>query len=284
MLRQAITRLEQAEALDGASETLRAAVSSAIRPRLLRDLLHGTKFGHPLHPVLVQVPVGAFISAAVLDLVPGAQKAATTLIGVGTAAVVPAAVAGWVDWSEMTKDRRRVGLVHATTNMVATALYAGSLIARLTGHTARGKALAVAGLSVAGAGAYLGGHLSYTQGGGISHAAPEVARVPEEWTTVGSLSSLPEEKVAVRKAGDVPVLLFRRGDKVSALIERCSHEAGPLGEGDVIGSGQHACVVCPWHGSTFRLSDGLAVHGPAGNDQPVLPVRVVGGMVEVRRP
>ncbi|MEU4564409.1 Rieske 2Fe-2S domain-containing protein [Actinoplanes sp. NPDC023936] len=284
MLRQAITRLEQTEALDGVSDTIQSAVSSAVRPRGLRDILHGTKMGHPLHPALVQVPVGAFLSAAVLDLVPGASKAATTLIAVGTAAVPPAAIAGWVDWSEMTKDRRRVGLVHAATNLVATALYASSLVARLTGHAARGRALAYAGLSVAGAGAYLGGHLAYAQGAGISHAAPEVALVPEEWTAVSSLSSLPDRKVTVRKAGDVPVLLYRRGDQVSALIERCSHEAGPLGEGEVIGSGPNACVVCPWHGSTFQLSDGRAVHGPAGNDQPVLPVRVREGMVEVRRP
>ncbi|WP_229075363.1 Rieske 2Fe-2S domain-containing protein [Actinoplanes sp. DH11] len=284
MLRQAITRLEQAEALDGASDKMQAVVSAAIRPRLLRDLLHGTKSGHPVHPVLVQVPLGAFLSAAVLDAIPGMQKAATTLIGFGTASVLPAAIAGWVDWSEMTKDRRRVGLVHATTNVVATALYASSLVARLTGHPTRGKALAYAGLSVAGAGGYLGGHLAYAQGGGISHAATEVALVPEEWTEVTSLSSLPDGKPAVRKAGDVPVLLYRQGDRVTALIERCSHEAGPLGEGEVVGSGSSACVVCPWHGSTFRLSDGLAVHGPAGNDQPVLPVRIVGGAVQVRRP
>ncbi|WP_433827968.1 Rieske 2Fe-2S domain-containing protein [Actinoplanes sp. CA-015351] len=279
-----MTRLERAEALDGASDKLQAVVSSVVGPRTLRDFLHGTKFGHPLHPVLVQVPLGAFLSAAVLDLIPGMHKAATTLIGVGTASVAPAAIAGWVDWSEMTPDRRRVGLVHAGTNAVAVVLYAGSLVARLTGHAARGRALAYAGLSVAGAGAFLGGHLSYAQGGGISHAAPQVALVPQEWTSVGSLSSLPEGKTAVRDAGGVPVLLYRRGDEVTALIERCSHEAGPLGDGEVIGSGQDACVVCPWHGSTFRLSDGLAVHGPAGNDQPSLPVRVVDGMVSVRRP
>ncbi|MBG0560412.1 Rieske 2Fe-2S domain-containing protein [Actinoplanes aureus] len=289
MLRQALSRLEQAEALDGASDRIQAAVTSVVRPRTLRDLLHGTWLGHPLHPVLVQVPVGAFISAAILDLlperlVPGSRKAATALIAAGTAGVAPAAIAGWVDWSDMTKDRRRVGLVHAATNAVAVTLYASSLVARIRGRHAQGRTLAFAGLSVAGAGAYLGGHLSYAQGAGISHAAPEVSRVPEEWTEVSSLSSLPEGKPAVRRAGDVSVLLYRQGDRVTALIERCSHEGGPLGEGDVESSGSDACVVCPWHGSTFRLTDGLVVHGPAANDQPLLPVRVRDGHVEVRRP
>ncbi|GLY07170.1 MULTISPECIES: Rieske 2Fe-2S domain-containing protein [Actinoplanes] len=284
MLRQAITRLEQADALDGAGDRIQSVVTAAVRPRRLRDLLHGSPWGHPLHPVLVQVPVGAFLSAAILDLVPGGRRSATTLIAVGTAGVVPAAIAGWVDWSETTRDRRRVGLVHAATNAVATGLYVSSLIARLTGHAGRGRALAYAGLSVAGAGAYLGGHLSYAQGAGISHAAPEVALVPESWTVVSSLASLPDGKTAVRKAGGVPVLLHRRGDQVTALIERCSHEAGPLGEGEIEGTGADACVVCPWHGSTFRLADGAVVHGPAGNAQPVLPVRVRDGAVEVRRP
>lgn len=289
MLRQAISRLEQADALDGASDKLQAAVTTVIRPRTLRNLLHGTWMGHPLHPVLVQLPVGAFLSAAVLDLLPdrlapGSRNAATALIAAGTAGVGPAAIAGLVDWSEQTRDRRRVGLVHAATNVIAVGLYATSLVARVRGRHAQGRALAFAGLSLAGAGAYLGGHLSYAQGAGISHAATEVARIPEDWTVVGSLASLPDGKPAVRRAGDVPVLLYRQGDRVTAMIERCSHEGGPLGEGDVEGGGSEACVVCPWHGSKFRLADGLAVHGPAANDQPVLPVRVRDGAVEIRHP
>jgi nitrite reductase/ring-hydroxylating ferredoxin subunit len=284
MVRQILKRLEQAKSLDTVSDRLQKTVMDLIRPQGLRDLLHGTWLGHPLHPVLVQVPVGAFLSAAVMDLVPGGRKAATTLIGVGVASAPPAFAAGWTDWSEMTKDRRRVGLVHASTNAVAIGLYIGSLAARLSGNTARGKALAFAGLSMAGAGAYLGGHIAYAQGGGMNHAAPDLNRIPEEWQAVGALAELPEGKPAVRKIDDVPILLYRTGDRVTAMIERCSHETGPLGEGEVVGSGSEACVVCPWHGSTFRLADGVVVHGPAANDQPVLRVRVTDGLVEVAQP
>jgi nitrite reductase/ring-hydroxylating ferredoxin subunit/uncharacterized membrane protein len=284
MLRQMLTRLEQARSLDAASEKLQKIVTSAVRPQALKDLLHGTWLGHPLHPVLVQVPVGSFVSAAVLDLVPGGRKSATTLIAVGTASAVPAIAAGWADWSEMTKDRRRVGLVHAAANAVAVGFYVGSLAARFSGRPYRGKVLAFTGLSLAGAGAYLGGHIAYAMGGGMNQASPEIARLPEEWTAVGSLASLPDGKPAVRKVDDVSILLYRQGDSVSAMIERCSHETGPLGEGDVVGSGPDACVVCPWHGSTFRLVDGVAVHGPAGNDQPMLRSRVSAGMVEVAQP
>jgi nitrite reductase/ring-hydroxylating ferredoxin subunit len=281
MLRQLLTRIERARALDGISDRLQAVVQTVAQPQAVQDALHGVWLGHPLHPVLVQVPVGAFLSAAVLDLVPGGRKAATTLIAVGTASAPPAIAAGWLDWSQMTRDRRRLGLVHATANAIAVGLYIGSLAARLNGRSGRGRALSFAGLSVAGAGAYLGGHLAYAQGGGMNQAAPDVSRVPEDWTSVGALYELPDGKPAKRMIDDVPVLLYRMGDRVTAMVERCGHETGPLSEGEIIGTGEDACVVCPWHGSTFRLRDGRVVHGPAGNDQPLLRSRVRDGVVEV---
>ena len=281
MLRQLLTRIERARVLDGISDRLQAAVQAVAQPQAVQDALHGVWLGHPLHPVLVQVPVGSFLSAAVLDLVPGCRKAATTLIAVGTASAPAAIAAGWLDWSQMTKDRRRVGLVHATANAIGVSLYIGSLVARRNGRWGRGRALAFAGLSAAGAGAYLGGHLAYAQGAGMNQAAPYIVRVPEDWTAVGQLYELPDGKPAKRMIDDVPVLLYRMGDHVTAMIERCGHETGPLSEGEVIGTGADACVVCPWHGSTFRLRDGRVVHGPAGNDQPLLRSRVRDGVVEV---
>ncbi|WP_285560296.1 Rieske (2Fe-2S) protein [Actinoplanes regularis] len=279
-----LNRLEETRRLDGVSDRLQSAVTAAVRPQRLRDLLHGTWLGHPLHPVLVQVPVGAFVSTAILDLLPGRRGAPAPLLAVGIAATAPAVAAGWLDWSQMTRDRRRVGLVHAGANVVALGLYTASLLARRSGRTARGKLLGYAGLTVAGLGAYLGGHLAYAQAGGTNQAAPDLARLPEDWTEICSLAAVPEGRTVVRLLGDVPVLLYRITDRVSALVERCGHETGPLGEGEVTGEGWNACVVCPWHGSTFRLSDGSVVHGPAANNQPMIPVRVRDGRVELRQP
>src|SRR4051794_9513362 len=117
-----MTKLEQASGLDRVGDRLQRAVLATIRPRRVRDLLHGVVLGHPLHPAMVQVPVGAWISAAVLDLMPGQRRAATTLVGVGTAAALPAAVAGLNDWAALSRDQRRVGLVHAASNTVGLAL------------------------------------------------------------------------------------------------------------------------------------------------------------------
>lgn len=284
MLRRLLNRLEQAASLDRFADPLQSAVTTAVRPQRLRDFLHGVWLGHPLHPVLVQLPVGAFMSAGVLDLLPGQRRAATTLVGVGVASSLPAAAAGLTDWSSLAPEQRRVGLVHAAGNTVALGCYVASLVARARGRHLAGRALGYAGLSAAGASAYLGGHLSYKEGAGVNHAAPELRRIPEGWHAIAELSALPDGKPAVREIAGVPVLLYRLGTDVTAFLERCGHQAGPLGEGDVEGTGANACVVCPWHGSAFRLTDGVVTRGPAATDQPLLRSRVVGGRVDVALP
>ena len=76
-----------------------------------------------------------------VDLLPGQRRAATTLVALGTVSALPAAVAGLNDWAELSRDQRRVGLVHAAANTVGLTLYAGSLAARLTGRHGVGRAL-----------------------------------------------------------------------------------------------------------------------------------------------
>ena len=86
------------------------------------------------------------------------------------------------------------------------------------------------------------------------------------------------------RIGEVPVLLARTASGPTALVERCGHHAGPLGDGKVVQIDGADCVVCPLHGSTFRLADGLVMHGPAGSNQPLLRVRVQGGRIQVALP
>src|SRR4051812_19998277 len=128
-----IDRLENASALDPIAAVMRRVVNTVVQPGSLRDALHGAWLGHPFHPVAVQVPIGTWLSAAVLDLLPGNEKASTTLVATGVTAALPSAVTGWTDWSELKPRQARVGLVHAVTNAAAIGLYASSLIARLRG-------------------------------------------------------------------------------------------------------------------------------------------------------
>ncbi|MGW5668476.1 Rieske 2Fe-2S domain-containing protein [Micromonospora sp. NPDC003776] len=283
-MRELLTKLEQATALDRAGDRLQRAVQGTLRSQRIRDLLHGVWLGHPLHPAMVQVPVGAWISAAIVDLLPGQRKAATALVGVGTLSALPAAVAGLNDWAALARDQRRIGLVHAAANVVGLSLYAGSLVARLNGRHGMGRALAFMGLSAASGGAYLGGHLAYKQGAQVSQSISELHLISEGWHSMGDLNSLPQRELVTREIDDVSVILYRHGDDVTVMLERCPHQSGPLGQGQVQEIDGHTCVVCPWHGSAFRLNGGEVVHGPSGNDQVILPTRIVNGRLEARLP
>ncbi|MGC1213893.1 MAG: DUF2231 domain-containing protein [Micromonospora sp.] len=283
-MRALLTKLEQASALDRVGDRLQRAVQATLRPQGVRDLLHGVWLGHPLHPAMVQVPVGAWISAAVVDLLPGQRRAATTLVAVGTFSALPAAVAGLNDWAALARDQRRVGLVHAASNVVGLACYAGSLAARMNGRHGLGRALAYLGLSAASTGAYLGGHLAYKQGAQVTQSVSELHLISDGWHSLGDFAALPQRELVTREVDDVSVILYRHGDDVTVMLERCPHQSGPLGQGEVQQIDGHDCVVCPWHGSTFRLNGGEVVHGPSGNDQQVLPTRVVNGVLEARLP
>src|SRR4030095_15184259 len=120
-----LDRVSDATAFDKVIEPARRAVQGAL-PRVLKDFLHGTWLGHPLHPVLVHIPVGTWLSAGLLDLVPPLRPAATALIGAGVAAAVPASLSGAADWSEQEVGVRRLGALHAAANTAALGLYAGA--------------------------------------------------------------------------------------------------------------------------------------------------------------
>ncbi len=277
----ALDRVEELSALDPLARTLTTAFGKVVRPTWVKDLLHGVWLGHPLHPVLVQVPVGAWTSAAVLDALPGTGTAPDQLIAVGLLGLVPAVATGWTDWTDLHEQQQRVGLVHAASNATAGTLYLLSLVARRSGHRGAGRMLGWAGLATAGLGSYLGGHLAYRQAAGVNHAEFVPHLVKPGWHDAGSFDDLPEGTPTTRRLGDVNLLVVRHGDSADVLANRCAHLDGPLAQGDLTVQGGENCVVCPWHGSTFRLRDGAVVHGPATAPQPVFRSKVDNGRLKV---
>jgi nitrite reductase/ring-hydroxylating ferredoxin subunit/uncharacterized membrane protein len=277
-----VDRLENAKPLDPVVEAVRGVVSKALGPQVVRDALHGVWLGHPLHPMLTDVPIGMWSAAAVLDLLPGTAPASTALVATGCAAAVPAAITGWADWSNLHPQQQRVGLVHAASNVLALSLYVASLAARMKGRTVRGRALAFVGLGAMTAGGYLGGHLSYRQGAGANHTADTIDLFPSGWQQIGSLADLPDGGLVKRTVEGVDLLVVRRGQHVDVLADKCSHLSGPLSDGEFAVEGGQGCVICPWHGSTFRLADGAVLHGPATSPQPRFETRVSDGTVEVK--
>ncbi len=276
-------RLGRASALDGASSLLTRAVRKSLRRTGSADLLHGVPLGQPAHPPLTQVPIGCWASAVLLDLLPGTSRAAGTLIAAGIAGTVPAAAAGLADWSALHREQQRVGLVHAASGATAAALFSASLVARAAGRQRSGKLLSLGGLTVAGAGGYLGGHLAFRLGAGPSHAEPVAHLAPLGWHDLCRVRDLPDGQLVRKTLGYLSLLVLRQGTGVRVLADHCAHLGGPLHQGRVSEENGEVCVVCPWHGSTFRMADGTVVHGPATARQPAFDAQIsASGLVQVR--
>jgi nitrite reductase/ring-hydroxylating ferredoxin subunit/uncharacterized membrane protein len=283
-MRRLVARLEGARSLDRVADRVRTLAAGTVGRGRLGDLLHGLPIGHPLHPAVVQFPVGAWMSAALLDLLPGTRHAATTLLAAGTAGAVPAAMTGATDFATLSREQRRVALVHAAANTAALGLFTASVVARLRGRHGRGRALSFAGLGIAGASAYLGGHVAFGQGAGVNHSAAALQLLPPGWHRLGATDAIPDGQVSTRLLGETPVVVYREHDRFTAFVGRCAHQGGPLAAGTSLDVDGEPCLRCPWHGSVFRLADGTAVRGPAGSDQALLSTRVRDGQLEAARP
>lgn len=278
MLREIIDGIENNENLDGIAEKLSGPVADLTRPDAVKQLLSGGWLGHQLHPMLTDVPLGAWMSASALDILGGAgeARAARRLVALGVLAAIPTAASGASDWVDTYGGEKRIGVVHALGNAAAMVLQTASWNCRRKGNRGRGAVLSLAGLGAALYAGYLGGHLSYAMGVGMNHTAFEFG--PGEWTDVAGDDDLVDDRPIRVEAGGVPVMLVRHRGTVRALSATCVHAGGPLDEGEIVGD----CVVCPWHQSHFRLTDGVPQRGPAALPQPTWETRVTEGRIEVR--
>ena len=281
----AIEVLERQHWMDNIATRLQSAVAGAFAAagdsgRRVRDFLHGTWLGHPLHPVLTDIPIGAWTSALVLDAAAsdrnGLSRAADAAIAVGLAGAAGAAVTGLTDWQHTADEDRRVGLTHGMLNMSAAALYVTALTLRRGGSRDLGRVLAGAGFLVAITAAYIGGNLVYRKRLGVDHAER-----PGSWTDFVAVlrdEELEEGRPRRLEAKGVAIALARRQGRVYAIGERCAHLGGPLSEGTLEGD----ALRCPWHGSLFALEDGRVLEGPSTFPQPCFETRVRAGRIEVR--
>lgn len=143
----------------------------------MRDALAGRPLGHALHPLLTDVAVGAWMSSVILDFGGSATEAgADALIAVGMVSALPTAATGWWDFSQSSIAQRRVGLVHAASNVTALALFGASWRRRRGGGRARGRALSGLAAGALGVGGFLGGHLAFARGVGVGDRTEPSAR------------------------------------------------------------------------------------------------------------
>jgi len=269
-------------ALDGPG----SAIAKKIRDIMpagggIKDVFSGVPLGHALHPLMTDLPIGAWTSATILDLVGGesSRPAAQKLVGIGLAAAAPTAWTGWSDWADTEPGNptvRRLGMVHAAANGSAALLYGLSLAARRRGAHTAGVLLGLAGAGAMGAGGWLGGDLVFARGVGVNQTVFDAE--PGDWTAVLDASMLGDDRPTAALAGELPLVIVKREGRVYAMADRCAHRGGPLHEGELEGD----CIACPWHGTLFRLEDGSVERGPSAYPQPVYEARVHDGRVEVR--
>lgn len=280
--------------IDQAAEPLQKAVSKIFQNsgplgQKIANLLNGSWLGHPVHPVLTDIPIGAWMVAVTLDGMEagtgsrGIGKAADAAVALGVAGAVGSAVSGLADWQHTVGESRRTGFTHALLNTTALVLFIGSLAARGKRQRGLGRALALTGFSIAGVAAYLGGDLVYRQKIGVNHAPEGENLETKGFVPVLALENLPENTPTIALLNNIPLVLVRRGQHVYALAETCAHLGGPLADGKLEqGADGQPVIVCPWHSSRFDMRDGAVLDGPSAYPQPCFKTRIRDGQVEVR--
>jgi nitrite reductase/ring-hydroxylating ferredoxin subunit/uncharacterized membrane protein len=230
--------------------------------------------------VLTDIPIGAWATTLALDAKASMTgdasyaRAADFALAFGLAGAAGSAITGLTDWSETDGRAKRLGLIHGLLNVTATALMATAYVLRRRQERRAGHVCTVAGMGVAVASAYLGGDLVYGQRVGVTHAVVDEL---DEFTPALASTTLAEGTMRHVTVNDIDVLLARQHGRVYALAHSCAHLGGPLSEGTL----NDGSVVCPWHGSEFRLEDGAVVDGPSTHPQPCFAVRERNGQIEI---
>ena len=263
---------------DALQQGIKAVIGSNRKPpRRFKTLLHGTWLGHPLHPAITDVPIGAWLLAGLFDVLwlvspsqnPWAARGAEWLVIVGIVGAAAAAITGLADWSDTYGAERTVGLYHGALNSLALVLFIISAALRLatdTGMNIPAAILGFVGVAAMLVAAYLGGDMVFGKGTGVNHTAWEAAS--EDYESVLPVDQLQER--TLRRVAD---------ETYYAIAATCTHAGGPLDEGELQGE----VVQCPWHGSRFRMRDGKPITGPATFAQPRYDARVQDGMIQLRR-
>jgi nitrite reductase/ring-hydroxylating ferredoxin subunit/uncharacterized membrane protein len=272
--------------LDKVSDAVQPEVEKAVDAggTTARNVLDGVWFEAPLHPVMTDVPIGSWTAALVfdgLDIVTDnkpVRHAADLSLVFGTLGAFGAAVTGLSDWRYLSGGSRRMGVAHGLLNTIGLVLSIVSLVQRATGRRNAARLTFLAGYSISGMAAHLGGELSYHYGLRVDRNAFEEAG-PDEFVAILDEGELGQDELRRVEIDGVGVLLSRSSDgEVCAISATCNHFGGPLEQGEREGD----TVVCPRHNSRFDLCSGQAIDGPAVFPQSRYETRSREGKIEVK--
>ena len=101
-----------------------------------------------------------------------------------------------------------------------------------------------------------------------------------EYVEIAPVSELPNGERLFLEVEGKAIVIFNIAGQYFAIGDICTHDDGPLGDGDLEGFN----IVCPRHGGEFDVQTSKAVQMPAVVDIPAYPVKVVDGMIRVGIP
>ena len=250
---------------------------------------------HPIHPMLVVLPLGLFLGSWIFDLIGKATNnellwaAAYYCAIAGIVGGFCAAIPGVIDLFTVVPPRssgKSRGLLHGGLNtlvliaFIVIAVHRSSAIAEPGGFELGLMTLAIIALAISG---WLGGTLAYRNQIGVDHRYANSGtwkeRALESWERPAcNQSELGEGQMMLVKVKDERVVIGRCSEGIVAFSDHCTHKGGPLSDGTLIG----CTVQCPWHGSQFDVHSGRVVAGPAKNKIDVYETEIRSGEVYVQ--
>jgi len=258
---------------------------------------------HPIHPMLVSLPIGLWTASLAFDLTAAArdsrrlQDSADDMLLAGLIGALAAAVPGAIDYFAVIppeSSAKKRGATHGLLNVGLTALYGANWLLRSRASERWRRWLGIP-LSLVGVGGimytgWLGGTLVYRNQIGVDHRGPNATK----WRESGPIEGPAGEAVAVasmkelEKPGQTKlvhlnghrIVVARDDDRIVAFQDHCTHRGGPLADG-VLACG---VITCPWHGSQFNVETGEVASGPAEEKIRIYPVQIEDDLIQIVAP
>ena len=272
---------------------------------MLKSLLQGKWLGHPLHVVLVHLPIGLYVISLILDIVsyfvedgsPYVRAAFQTMV-IGTVAGLLSVFPGIADWLDIREDHpaKQIGIYHMVLNPLLLTVYGVNIAIRVQWpYDDRTRpmwlGLSILGVVLLSISGYLGGLMVYDDGIGVGRhrrrgRTPrqtieiDSSRAEDGMVPVAGFEQLEDHQTLRAKVNGVVIVVAKVDGEVFAFQEFCTHRFGPLSEGCFEG---HQ-VMCPWHRSCFDMRTGEVTNGPAKDDIRAFRAEVRQGVVYVEVP
>lgn len=251
---------------------------------------------HPIHPMLVVLPLGLFLGSWILDLIGKATNnerlwaASFYCAIVGLVGGFCAAIPGVIDWFTVVPPRssaKNRGLLHASLNALVLIAFLAITVRRPSAIAEPGGfelILMTLAITVLGVSGWLGGTLSYRNQIGVDHRYANAGhwreRQIESWDRPAcNQNELSEGQMMLVHVNNERVVVGRCAEGIVVFSDHCTHKGGTLADGVLIG----CTVQCPWHGSQFDTHTGRVIAGPAKNKIAVYETDIRAGEVYIRQ-